>query len=154
MAGDVGMIQMTEWKIGPTFVPELQAAGETLDGYGWDIMSGAFGFNDDVPQAVRDQVAAVYAAHDPAAQTDPPTPWPPGIPTQQPANQWGVPRERVIRRLVAAGKLTEFASEIDNASREMRELWYARADIRNDDAAIIALIRNAGADPAAILARL
>jgi len=144
---------MVDWKIGPTFAAELQAASATLDGYSWNIMTGEFTFSAAVPQAVRDQVAAVYAAHDPAAQTDPPTvPYPPGLPAQQPA-QWSVPRERVIRRLVAAGKLSEFAAEIDNASREMRELWYARADIRNDDAAIVSLIRNAGADPAAILAR-
>jgi hypothetical protein len=77
---------MVDWKIGPTFVSELHAVGVSLDGYSWDIMSGDIRFMDDVPQAVRDQVAAVYAAHDPAAQTDPPTvPYPPGAPTQLPA---------------------------------------------------------------------
>ena len=76
---------MVAWKIGPTFVDELRAAGVTLDGYSWDWMAGEFLFREDVPQATRDAVAAVYAAHDPAAQTDPPTPYPPGVPTQLPA---------------------------------------------------------------------
>jgi hypothetical protein len=73
------------WKIGPTFPDECKAAGVDMNGWGWGIFDGAFTFNDDVPQAVRDQVAAVYAAHDPMAQTDPPTPWPPGTPSQLPA---------------------------------------------------------------------
>ena len=76
---------MSDWKIGPTFVDECKAAGISMDGWAWSILDGTFIFNEDVPQATRDAVAAVYAAHDPAAQTEPPTPWPPGVPTQLPA---------------------------------------------------------------------
>jgi hypothetical protein len=76
---------MIDWKIGPTFADELRAAGVPSDGYSWDYMAGEFLYRDDCPQAVRDQVAAVYAAHDPAAQTDPPTvPYPPGVPPPSP----------------------------------------------------------------------
>lgn len=73
---------MVDWKIGPTFVDEVRAAGVTFEGYSWNVMSGEFLFQEDVPQATRDAVAAVYGAHDPAAQTDPPTPYPPGAPVQ------------------------------------------------------------------------
>jgi hypothetical protein len=84
---------MVAWKIGPTFVDELRAAGVTLDGYSWDWMAGEFLFREDVPQATRDAVAAVYAAHDPAAQTDPPTvSYPPGVPMQKPAQQLPGPK--------------------------------------------------------------
>jgi hypothetical protein len=76
---------MVSWKIGPTFVSELEAAGVPLEGYSWDITAGTFSFSAGVPETLVDQVAAVYAAHDPAAQTDPPTPYPPGAPTQLPA---------------------------------------------------------------------
>ena len=77
---------MADWKIGPTFVDECRAAGIDMNGWAWGIFDGAITFNDDVPQATRDQVSAVYAAHDPAAQTDPPTvPYPPGAATQLPA---------------------------------------------------------------------
>ena len=77
---------MADWKIGPTFTDECRAAGISMDGWLWSVFDGTFTFNDDVPQATRDAVAAVYAAHDPMAQTDPPTvPYPPGAPGQLPA---------------------------------------------------------------------
>lgn len=56
--------------IGPTFADELHAAGIPLDGIAWGA-DGAFCFADTVPQGVRDQVAAVYAAHDPDARPAP-----------------------------------------------------------------------------------
>jgi hypothetical protein len=81
------------WKIGPTFASELAAAGVSLDGYSWNIFDGTFTYNHDVPVATRDAVAAVYAAHDPEAQTDPPTvPYPPGVPMQKPAQQLPGPK--------------------------------------------------------------
>jgi hypothetical protein len=72
---------MVAWKIGPTWQQECVAAGIDGDGWGWNIMDGTFTFNDTVSQETRDAIAAVYAAHDPTQQTDPPTtPWPPGVP--------------------------------------------------------------------------
>jgi len=75
---------MADWKIGPTFTDECRAAGISMNGWGWNIFDGTFSFNDDVPQATRDQIAAVYTAHDPSKQTDPPTIYLPGVPTTQP----------------------------------------------------------------------
>jgi hypothetical protein len=72
---------MATYKVGPTFHAELEAAGVPMDGYSWEIHSGEFIFADSTPQATRDAVAAVYAAHDPTKQTDPPiVPYPPGPP--------------------------------------------------------------------------
>jgi hypothetical protein len=79
---------MVAWKIGPTFHAECIAAGvigNDWNGWSWDLWTGEIIYVDPrVPQAVRDTVAAVYAAHDPAAQTDPPTPYPPGAPPAPP----------------------------------------------------------------------
>jgi len=76
---------MADWKIGPTFVDECRAAGIEMNGWAWSITDGTLMFNEDVPQETRDAIAAVLEAHDPMAQTDPPTPWPPGAPGQLPA---------------------------------------------------------------------
>ena len=51
--------------IGPTFLGELQAAGVPLDGISWGA-DGKIEYRADVPQSVRDQVATVYEAHNPA----------------------------------------------------------------------------------------
>lgn len=81
---------MAEWKIGPTFLDELKAAGAPTDDMGWNIFTGNIWFGPSISEAGVDLVNAVYAAHDPLAQTDPPTvPYPPGLapgqlPTQQP----------------------------------------------------------------------
>lgn len=58
-------------KIGPTFFDECKAAGVSLEGWSVNMATGAFLFNDAVPQATRDKLAAVLAAHDPtkAAET-------------------------------------------------------------------------------------
>lgn len=72
---------MVAWKIGPTFPAECVAASIDPNGWSWNIIGGTFSFTNAVPQATRDAIAAVYAAHDPAAQTVPPTvPYPPGLP--------------------------------------------------------------------------
>jgi hypothetical protein len=71
-------MRMVAWKIGPTFADELRAASVSTDGYSWDYMTGEFLYRPDVTEALVEQVMTVYAAHDPAAQTDPPTvPYPP-----------------------------------------------------------------------------
>jgi hypothetical protein len=75
---------MVDWKIGPTFSEELRAASLTLDGYWWDWKTGEIGFVAGSSEALVDAVNAVYANHDPAAQTDPPTPYPPHIPFAPP----------------------------------------------------------------------
>lgn len=64
---------MADLKIGPTFPDEIKAAGIDLDGFGWSTTDGTLMFNEDVPQAKRDKIAAVLAKHDPTKQTDPPT---------------------------------------------------------------------------------
>jgi len=76
---------MADWKIGPTFTDECRAAGINMDGWSWSIMDGTLMFNEDVLQETRDAIVGVLEAHDPMAQTDPPTPWPPGAPGQLPA---------------------------------------------------------------------
>lgn len=55
-------------RIGPTFPDELRAAGVSLEGFSWGE-DGVIEYRADVPQAVRDQVAAVLSAHDPTAPT-------------------------------------------------------------------------------------
>jgi len=57
-------------KIGPSFGSELRAAGVPLEGFAWGA-DGQLTFGPDVPQSVRDQVAAVLAAHDPSAPAPP-----------------------------------------------------------------------------------
>ena len=52
--------------IGPSFARELAAAGVSMEGFSWGP-DGVIEFREDVPQAVRDQVADVLAAHDPTA---------------------------------------------------------------------------------------
>jgi hypothetical protein len=76
---------MADWKIGPTFAEECRAAGIDMNGWAWSITDGTLMFNEDVPQETRDAIAAVLEVHNPEAQTDPPTPWPPGAPSQLPA---------------------------------------------------------------------
>jgi hypothetical protein len=61
--------------IGPSFATELRAAGVSPDGIAWGS-DGQITYRDDVSQAVRDQVAAVYAAHDPTAPGPSPAPTP------------------------------------------------------------------------------
>jgi hypothetical protein len=53
--------------IGPSFSEELLAAGVSLEGIAWGE-DGQLCFVDDVPQAVRDTVAIVLAAHDPTRE--------------------------------------------------------------------------------------
>ena len=57
---------MAQKAIGPTFPDELRAAKVPLDGIAWGA-DGAISYREDVPQAVKDQVAAIYAAHNPAS---------------------------------------------------------------------------------------
>lgn len=51
--------------IGPSFPYELDAAGIVDRRFSWGT-DGVIQFDPLVPQAVRDAVLAVYAAHDPA----------------------------------------------------------------------------------------
>lgn len=138
---------MVDWKIGPTFPDEIAAAGISFEGWSWNIIDGTFSFNDDVPQATRDAVLAVYAVHDPTKQTVPPTPWPPGTTLPEP----GVPRLTVIARLTDARLLSEFCDELDKSAREVREIWYATPAISKNDPLFVKLLLDAGADPAVIL---
>jgi len=64
---------MVGWKIGPTFQSEIAAAGIEFKSWGYSIGTGEITFAAEVPQATRDAIAAVYAAHNPELQTDPPT---------------------------------------------------------------------------------
>jgi hypothetical protein len=158
---------MAEWKIGPTFVDECRAAGIDMNGWSWSIFDGNFAFNADVPQATRDAVATVYAAHDPAAQTDPPTvPYPPGsapvtVPPPPPPppppeplpTRWLIDRQVVIERLEAVHRFGAFMDVLDDSNQLTRELWAARYRVWNDDPLVVGLIQQASADPAAILAR-
>src|SRR5260370_38466914 len=57
---------MEQKAIGPTFPDELRATKVPLDGIAWGA-DGAISYREDVPQAVKDQVAALYAAHNPAS---------------------------------------------------------------------------------------
>lgn len=50
--------------IGPNFIAELKAAGVTLNGWTWG-KDGTFYFGN-VQQATRDQIQAIYEAHNPA----------------------------------------------------------------------------------------
>jgi hypothetical protein len=142
---------MVDWNIGPTFTAELRAANVPLDGYSWDWATGDITFAESVSDAVVTQVNAVYAAHDPAAQTVPPAPYPPGSPPD--ANAWKVPRTMVIDRLVAANKFGKFMDALDDSTQLQREMWHALDAIPNDTAFIITLLNEAGANPTAILAR-
>lgn len=145
---------MATYKIGPTFQAELEAAGVPRDGYSWDIMGGTFAFNADASESLADQVDAVFAAHDPTAQTVPPTHWPPGSLPIPPTPGWKVPRLQVINRLAAANKFAAFMDALDDSTQLKRELWLAMDEVPNDTAFVIELLQEAGADPAAILARV
>jgi hypothetical protein len=144
-------MRMVAWKIGPTWQAECVAAGIAGDGWSWDIMTGEFQFNDGVPQAMRDAIAVVYAAHDPAAQTVPPTPYPPGTVS---TTTWKIPRLQVINRLAATNKFAAFMDALDDSTQLKRELWLAMDEVPNDTAFVIELLTEAGADPAVILARV
>jgi hypothetical protein len=154
---------MATWKIGPTFADELVAAGLTLEGYSWDIMTGEINYAADMPQEIIDLIEAVYAVHDPAKQTDPPTPYPPGEGAMLPiqarpgptpaATRWQIDRQLVIERLEAAHRFGAFMDALDDSNQLTRELWRARYRVWNDDPLVIALIYKASGDPLAILAR-
>ena len=58
--------------IGPTFAPELSAAG-LRDGIGWHE-DGTLFFGPDVSQATRDAAQAVLDSHDPTAPAPPVVP--------------------------------------------------------------------------------
>ncbi len=51
-------------RIGPTFGRELREAGIPLDGIAWSA-DGTLIYADTIAETVRQQVAAVFAAHDP-----------------------------------------------------------------------------------------
>jgi hypothetical protein len=140
------MMKMDDWKIGPTFVEELIAAGVSTDGYAWDFMTGEIFFMPEVSDATRAGVLAVLAAHDPKKQTVPPTPYPPGT-----ALPVAIPRLTVIARLIEVRLLSEFCVELDASAREVQEIWYATTAFTKDDLLLTKLLRDAGADPAVIL---
>jgi hypothetical protein len=142
---------MVDWKIGPTFPDEIRAAGVTLEGWSWGIIDGEVNFRDDVPQETRDGVMAVLAVHDPAKQTVPPTPYPPGAPGAEPTLIM-ISRYTILNRLVMAHHAEAFFKVLDKASRLQRELWSASILIRRDDMGIRLLLTEAGADPDEILA--
>lgn len=57
--------------IGPSFGSELAAAGLLGLAFSWGT-DGQIQFHETVPQAIRDQVAAVLAVHDPRKPAPPP----------------------------------------------------------------------------------
>ena len=144
---------MVEWKIGPTFADEIRAAGVSFEGWSWGIFDGVVWFREDVPQETRDAVLAVLAVHDPAKQTVPPTPYPPGAPgTPVPTLRWQVSRYTVLERLTMARHADAFFATLDKAPRVQREMWSASIMIWNDDMAVRALLDKIGANPDEILA--
>lgn len=58
-------MEETKKPIGPNFADELKAAGISGDGIAWGS-DGDIAFGEEVDQAKRTAVMAVYAAHDPA----------------------------------------------------------------------------------------
>ena len=52
--------------IGPTFKSELLAAGLSLNGIGWDTVTGTLYFNDNYTSDLQDRARAVLASHDPS----------------------------------------------------------------------------------------
>ncbi len=63
-----------------------------------------------------------------------------------------VSRITIVDRLQAAGKLAAMRTALDAASLYARERWTARHAFRADDAQLLTLLNNIGADPAVILA--
>ena len=138
-------------KIGTSFTDELLAAGlgPVLDvaGIGWHAQDGTLQFFGSVSQVDQDKARAVLAAHVPVPDIPPPEP---SVPA---AARWSVSRREVIKRL-AAGERWHAMMRVLDGSRIRRELWYATQDIWNDDLEMILILRDAGADPDVILARL
>ena len=107
------------------------------------LSDGAF-----IPEDERNADWRAYQAWVAEGNTPQPADPPPGQ-----AIAWKVPRLLVIERLVTAARFNPFMDALDDSTQLQRERWYALGEVPNAEAGVIALLVEAGADPAVILAR-